>query len=59
MYKNIPFLNKKIQKDIKNSLKSKCLTPSYKKDKSYYLNLPICLYNEYNKFKVHVVWLVF
>ena len=34
--------------------------PKYKKNKSYYMNFKhkitvICLYNLYNKFKVHVV----
>ena len=51
-------------KDMKKSLKEKCLTRTCKKTShitwTLYIKLwAICLYNLYKKYKVHVIWLVF
>ena len=51
-------------KDLEKSLQPIYLTRTYKKTShtTWTLNIKItviCLYNLYNKFKVHVVWLVF
>ena len=52
------------EKDQEKSLKSNCLTKTYKKTShsSWTLSIQIrviCLYNLHNKFEVHVVWLDF
>ena len=56
----IKIQERKILKDLEKSLKSKCTTRTYEKNKSYYMNFKqkirvICLINLYHKFKVHVV----